>query len=97
MKKWILFAALSGLAAAVPAQAHHARHYHHHHARHYHHAYYQHAAMSYPDTVMLDGKEYKVCKGAMMDDCVNPRQAGLSFGNVPLDTYRPKDGMPMRP
>ena len=91
MKKQIMVGALLAIAAAVPAQAHHARHHHHHAYQHAAHS----AAMSYPDTVTLDGKEYKVCKAGMMDDCVNPRQAGLPFGNVPLDQYRPKDGMPM--
>ncbi|MDP9057661.1 MAG: hypothetical protein M3N34_10140 [Pseudomonadota bacterium] len=88
MKKRVLVAAFFAAAAisAAPAQAHHARHHGYHHA-----------AMSYPDTVTLDGKDYKVCKEGMMDDCVNPRQAGLNFGHVPLDHYRPKDGMPMQP
>jgi hypothetical protein len=84
MKKLILVAALVTLAAA-PAQADHGRS--HHGKWHHHHA----TAMSYPDTVTLEGKEYKVCKAGMMDDCVNPRQAGLGFGNRPTDDYHPHD------
>jgi hypothetical protein len=80
MKKLILVAALVTVAA-VPAQASHGKRHHHHHR----------AAVAYPDTVTLDGKEYKVCKQDMQDDCVQPRQAGLGFGNQPTDTYRPHD------
>jgi hypothetical protein len=44
---------------------------------------------------MVDGKEYKVCHGAIQDDCVQPREAGLGFGNRPTDTYHPdKDQHP---
>lgn len=37
--------------------------------------------------VMVDGREYVVCTAMIMDSCINPRQAGLNFGNVPLDTW----------
>jgi hypothetical protein len=81
MKKWILAAALMTVTAVpAQAQANHGKH-HHHHA----------AAASYPDSVTLDGKDYKVCKGGMQDDCIEPRQAGLGFGNRPTNTYHPHD------
>jgi hypothetical protein len=70
MKKWIWVAAPLVLATA-PAQAAHGKS--HHHKRHHAHA----AAMNYPDSVMLEGKEYKVCKPGMQDDCAQPSQAGL--------------------
>ena len=78
--KWILRVAL-GIVAAMPAQAavstmHHAKRHHAHGA-----------AVTYPDSVMLEGKEYKVCKRGMQDDYVEPRQAGLGFGTGPTDTY----------
>lgn len=37
--------------------------------------------------VMVEGREYVVCTAVIMDSCINPRQAGLNFGNVPLDTW----------
>ncbi len=37
--------------------------------------------------VTVDGREYVVCTAMIMDSCINPRQAGLNFGNVPLDTW----------
>ena len=30
------------------------------------------------------GGEYPPCKGDMQDHCINPREAGLKYGNVPL-------------
>ena len=38
-------------------------------------------------TVMVDGQQYKVCTAAVTDGCINPRQAGLNFGNTPLDSW----------
>ncbi|HEX8057484.1 MAG TPA: hypothetical protein VF481_12540 [Novosphingobium sp.] len=37
--------------------------------------------------VAVHGTEYAVCRGEMQDDCINPRQAGLHFGNEPLDHW----------
>lgn len=37
--------------------------------------------------VAVDGTEYAVCRGEMQDACINPRQAGLRFGNEPLDHW----------
>ena len=38
-------------------------------------------------TVMLNGKEYTVCGGDVTDGCINPREAGLNFGNRALDYW----------
>lgn len=37
--------------------------------------------------VTVEGKEYMVCTGTVVDACINPRAAGLNFGNVPLDHW----------
>lgn len=34
--------------------------------------------------VVVDGRIYDVCAGTRTDGCVNPREAGLRFGNRPL-------------
>lgn len=40
--------------------------------------------------VRVDGKDYKVCSGAVQDECINPRQAGLHFGDAPLNHWTGK-------
>ena len=37
--------------------------------------------------VSIGGATYDVCSPAKQDDCINPREAGLNFGNVPLDHW----------
>ena len=37
--------------------------------------------------VMVDGQVYVVCSSSVTDSCINPRQAGLDFGNQPLDHW----------
>jgi hypothetical protein len=37
--------------------------------------------------VKVDGVEYKVCTPQAQDGCINPREAGLDFGSVPLDHW----------
>lgn len=37
--------------------------------------------------VQVDGQVYAVCTSESQDDCINPREAGLKFGNVPLDHF----------
>ena len=37
--------------------------------------------------VSVEGKVYAVCTSDMSDSCINPREAGLNFGNVPLDRW----------
>lgn len=44
-------------------------------------------AAGHATRVAVDGTEYAVCRGEMQDDCINPRQAGLHFGNEPLDHW----------
>ena len=80
MRKPLLLATLLVVAAPALAQGHH-RKPHHHHV----------AAAPLPDSVMLGGKEYKVCKAGMLDDCVQPHQAGLGSGNKPTMTYMPRN------
>ncbi|WP_141521515.1 hypothetical protein [Novosphingobium sp. PC22D] len=40
-----------------------------------------------PTKVMIEGKEYVVCTSDGQDGCINPREAGLKFGNTPLDHW----------
>ncbi len=37
--------------------------------------------------VMIDGKTYDVCTAKDQDGCINPRAAGLKWGNRPLDYW----------
>ncbi len=37
--------------------------------------------------VAADGRVYEVCRPGLTDACINPREAGLNFGNVPLDYW----------
>ena len=37
--------------------------------------------------ISIDGKVYEVCREGKADGCINPRDAGLDFGNVPLDHW----------
>ena len=46
-------------------------------------------------TVMLNGKEYTVCGGDVTDGCINPREAGLNFGNRALDYWPGKPASEM--
>lgn len=46
-------------------------------------------------TVMLNGKEYQVCGGDVTDNCINPREAGLNFGNRALDYWPGKPASEM--
>jgi hypothetical protein len=41
-------------------------------------------------------KEYPPCKGDMQDSCVNPREAGLNYGNRPLDYWPGKPASEMK-
>ncbi len=45
--------------------------------------------------VTVEGHEYMVCEGAVVDACINPRAAGLNFGNVPLDHWPGKPASEM--
>ncbi|MDE8651595.1 hypothetical protein [Novosphingobium album (ex Liu et al. 2023)] len=40
-----------------------------------------------PTVVRIDGQEYKVCTAEGQDGCINPREAGLKWGNTPLDYW----------
>lgn len=37
--------------------------------------------------VRINGQVIDVCMSDAQDDCINPRAAGLNFGNVPLDYW----------
>ena len=37
--------------------------------------------------IRVDGQVYEVCRDGKTDGCINPRDAGLDFGNVPLDHW----------
>jgi hypothetical protein len=37
--------------------------------------------------VRIDGKEYTVCSQQIQDSCINPYQAGLSWGHKPLNDW----------
>ncbi|MBT2133433.1 hypothetical protein KK137_03710 [Croceibacterium sp. LX-88] len=37
--------------------------------------------------VKIGDTVYDVCREGKYDSCINPREAGLAFGNVPLDTW----------
>lgn len=37
--------------------------------------------------VRVEGVEYKVCTAQGQDGCINPREAGLDFGSVPIDHW----------
>ncbi|MXO71494.1 hypothetical protein [Alteraurantiacibacter buctensis] len=37
--------------------------------------------------VSVEGRTYEVCRQGLTDGCINPREAGLNFGNVPLDHW----------
>lgn len=43
------------------------------------------------------GKVYDVCVGKVQDSCINPREAGLNFGNVPLDHWPGKPASELPP
>ncbi|WP_373491431.1 hypothetical protein [Parasphingorhabdus sp.] len=53
------------------------------------------AANGRAQTVMMNGKEYQVCGGDVTDGCINPREAGLNFGNRALDYWPGKPASEM--
>lgn len=40
-----------------------------------------------PTVVKIDGQDYKVCTADGQDGCINPREAGLKWGNTPLNYW----------
>lgn len=40
-----------------------------------------------PPPASAQNKEYPVCRGAVQDSCINPREAGLNYGNRPLKEW----------
>ena len=41
-------------------------------------------ARGHATKVVIDGKTYPVCTSDASDGCINPREAGLNWGNRPL-------------
>lgn len=37
--------------------------------------------------IRVEGFEYDVCGEGQQDGCINPREAGLDFGGVPIDYW----------
>ena len=37
--------------------------------------------------ISVEGRVYEVCRDGKTDGCINPRDAGLDFGSVPLDHW----------
>lgn len=37
--------------------------------------------------ISVEGREYAVCGPEQADGCINPREAGLNFGNVPIEYW----------
>ncbi len=48
-----------------------------------------------PTKVMIEGKAYVVCTADGQDGCINPREAGLRWGNTPLDHWPGKPASEM--
>lgn len=46
--------------------------------------------------VRISGKEYDVCMKNDQDGCINPRAAGLNWGNRPLDYWPGKPASKMK-
>ena len=86
MKKLLIGAAAATFVIAAPAQAH--KMHHGHHGHHGHHADHT-MGGGHTASVKIDGADVPVCSGSVVDHCVNPREAGLNFGNRPTQVYRP--------
>jgi hypothetical protein len=41
----------------------------------------------HPTKVEIEGQVYAVCQGDQSDGCINPREAGLKFGNNPINYW----------
>lgn len=39
------------------------------------------------EIVRIEGREYPVCKGEAVDGCINPRDAGLDWGDKEIDYW----------
>lgn len=55
----------------------------------------QKAANGRAQTIMLNDREYQVCGGDVTDGCINPREAGLNYGNRALDYWPGKPASEM--
>jgi hypothetical protein len=92
MKTLLIGAVLATFVIAAPAQAHKSRKGHGRHAQHGRHMAHRmghNMGGTHPASVKIDGVDVPVCAAKGQDRCVNPREAGLNFGNRAKDTYRP--------
>ncbi|MXO59174.1 hypothetical protein GRI89_06430 [Altererythrobacter salegens] len=82
MKQMVLFAALAAIAIpALPAQAKEGD------ENTVNAKVVERDSKGKATKVEVNGKVYAVCSGTVQDECINPRQAGLNFGNEPLDHW----------
>lgn len=44
-------------------------------------------ARGHATMVSVEGQQYKVCSATVTDSCIQPRQAGLNWGNTPIDYW----------
>lgn len=44
-------------------------------------------AHGHAQKVRVDGRIYDVCRKGHEDNCINPRAAGLAWGNRPLESW----------
>lgn len=92
MKKTLLFAALASLSAAgltSPALADN----HGNNAKSP--EIVERNSRGQATKVRIEGKVYDVCMGDDKDGCINPRAAGLKWGNRPLDHWPGKPASEM--
>ena len=94
--KRLIFAVASAAILATPAAAYANNHGTHHATKRVAHAkadartnatVVERDARGRATKVSVDGTEYLVCSRTVVDSCINPRQAGLNFGNVPLSYW----------
>ena len=85
MKRIAIAVAIAAIAAAGPVAAK---------AKHHSHAaakagveVTERDAKGRPTKVRMDGQEVSVCTADKTDGCVNPREAGLNFGNNPIGDW----------
>lgn len=48
------------------------------------------------ESVMIGDKAVPICKGDVQDGCINPREAGLNYGNRPLNYWPGKPASSMK-
>jgi hypothetical protein len=82
MKKSLLFAAIAAAAIPMTPSLASAPGYHIDKA-----TVVQRNAAGRATEVKVGDTLYAVCEGKVQDECINPRQAGLHFGDAPLSYW----------